>query len=51
LFQLVFGPCSIAHDINSSPSAFSARAIAVLARQSIRVETNNSDAGILVPVR
>ena len=31
LFQLVFGPCSITHDINSSPSAFSARAITVLA--------------------
>jgi hypothetical protein len=34
LFQLVFGPCSIAHDINSSPSAFSARAI-VLARRNL----------------
>jgi hypothetical protein len=35
LFQLVFGPCSIAHDINSSPSAFSARAVAVLARRNL----------------
>jgi hypothetical protein len=35
LFQLVFGPCSITHDINSSPSAFSARAIAVLARRNL----------------
>jgi len=35
LFQLVFGPCSIAHDINSSPSGFSARAITVLARRNL----------------
>jgi hypothetical protein len=35
LFQLVFGPCFITHDINSSPSDFSARAIALLARRNL----------------